>query len=309
MVLIVDTTFSTSVCNANRWRTHFARTNSLRALKSQIKESNGKLKVDMIDQISAAMEKAEIYLETSKDKLKLVGELDEEFEVFEMDESILKLPTSSSSNDKDGLYLSDIPVETVSQVIINPVEKYSNEAIEDFKVAVEDSPQIVQEKSFSHNDNPEKLVVEVEVGYKLIFFTVKYCYYFQEFPVEFLLFHFSVTLTILSLVVLVGLVAAAAYRLFKTQTEKVRHIFKNSLTTVFSHFRTSLVKLAVPLIRLDLSVRRLGLHSLRWSMKTMAGIARSGPSLGMLNQVEGNAEELIKQEEAQHLSISYFFID
>jgi hypothetical protein len=26
MVLIVDTTFSTSVCNANRWRTHFART-------------------------------------------------------------------------------------------------------------------------------------------------------------------------------------------------------------------------------------------------------------------------------------------
>jgi hypothetical protein len=25
-VLIVDTTFSTSVCNANRWRTHFART-------------------------------------------------------------------------------------------------------------------------------------------------------------------------------------------------------------------------------------------------------------------------------------------
>jgi hypothetical protein len=27
MVLIVDTTFSTSVCNANRWRTHFARTN------------------------------------------------------------------------------------------------------------------------------------------------------------------------------------------------------------------------------------------------------------------------------------------
>ena len=27
MVLIVDTMFSTSVCNANRWRTHFARTN------------------------------------------------------------------------------------------------------------------------------------------------------------------------------------------------------------------------------------------------------------------------------------------
>jgi hypothetical protein len=25
----VDTTFSTSVCNANRWRTHFARTNIL----------------------------------------------------------------------------------------------------------------------------------------------------------------------------------------------------------------------------------------------------------------------------------------
>jgi hypothetical protein len=26
-VLIEATTFSTSVCNANRWRTHFARTN------------------------------------------------------------------------------------------------------------------------------------------------------------------------------------------------------------------------------------------------------------------------------------------
>jgi hypothetical protein len=26
MVLIEATTFSTSVCNANRWRTHFART-------------------------------------------------------------------------------------------------------------------------------------------------------------------------------------------------------------------------------------------------------------------------------------------
>jgi hypothetical protein len=26
-VLIEDTTFSTSVCNANRWRTHFAWTN------------------------------------------------------------------------------------------------------------------------------------------------------------------------------------------------------------------------------------------------------------------------------------------
>jgi hypothetical protein len=28
MVLIEATTFSTSVCNANRWRTHFARTNN-----------------------------------------------------------------------------------------------------------------------------------------------------------------------------------------------------------------------------------------------------------------------------------------
>jgi hypothetical protein len=29
-VLIEATTFSTSVCNANRWRTHFARTNMSR---------------------------------------------------------------------------------------------------------------------------------------------------------------------------------------------------------------------------------------------------------------------------------------
>jgi hypothetical protein len=28
-VLIEATMFSTSVCNANRWRTHFARTNTL----------------------------------------------------------------------------------------------------------------------------------------------------------------------------------------------------------------------------------------------------------------------------------------
>jgi hypothetical protein len=37
-VLIVDTTFSTSVCNANRWRTHFARTNNTTQKKKKKKK-------------------------------------------------------------------------------------------------------------------------------------------------------------------------------------------------------------------------------------------------------------------------------
>ena len=53
---------------------------SLKDLKVKIMETDGRLNVDSFEQISTTMEKADIYLEASRDKLELVGLLDEEFE-------------------------------------------------------------------------------------------------------------------------------------------------------------------------------------------------------------------------------------
>merc|ERR1739838_470136 len=53
---------------------------SLVSLKNQIKELPGKLKQEDVETIVASMEKADVFIEASKDRLELVGLIDTELE-------------------------------------------------------------------------------------------------------------------------------------------------------------------------------------------------------------------------------------
>jgi len=165
---------------------------SLKALKIQIKEADGKLNVETIDHIAATMEKAAIFLDSSRDKLGLVGGLDEGFE--ENTKNVLP----KAIEEDDGHFRNAIPVVGDSIGHINPVEQYSNEVKDAFKKAAEDSHNFLHEKKLTHHVHVEK----------------------EEFPSVFLPLHFSVTLTILSLLVLVVVVAASRFRFNKNRMEK-----------------------------------------------------------------------------------------
>jgi len=172
---------------------------SLQALKSQIKHSNGKLKLEMVDQISATMEKAEVFLDASQEKLKLVGDLDEEFEDFE--EAEAKFEEFKQTTE---------PTKNIDQqnspVITNEIKKTGSKEESNAKAREThfgDSRQGLREETLEQSDKAEKVLIG------------------EGFQLPLLPFHFSATLTILSLVVLVGMVGAAAYRLFhKAQVEK-----------------------------------------------------------------------------------------
>jgi len=178
---------------------------SLQDLKSQIKQSNGKLKLEMVDQISATMEKAEVFLDASQEKLKLVGDLDEEFEVFEETEAQLeeiKPITESNVNidPKNEPVISNAILKTTTKDAINFKEESSAMARETY---LGDSTEVLPGENLKQNEKAEKILIG------------------EGFQLPLLPFHFSATLTILSIVVLVGMVGAAAYRMIhKAQVEK-----------------------------------------------------------------------------------------
>jgi len=178
---------------------------SLQDLKSQIKQSNGKLKLEMVDQVSATMEKAEVFLDASQEKLKLVGDLDEEFEVFEETEAQLEefKPITEPNVNID---LKNVPVisnaikKTTTKDKVNSKEESSAMARETYQG---DSAVVLPGENPKQHEKAEKILIG------------------EGFQLPLLPFHFSATLTILSIVVLVGMVGAAAYRMIhKAQVEK-----------------------------------------------------------------------------------------
>merc|ERR1719318_1715060 len=150
--------------------------NSLLTLKNQIMESDGKLKLEAIDQIAATMEKAEIFIETSNDKLELVELLDEEFEEFHDEKTSTSPPIyeeeSSSKRDKhldDGHFLSAPPPKAESAASIEPVEQYSTNAIEALKKAADESHKFLHEKNLAHNTHVMKEAVAEDIPLNMTF--------------------------------------------------------------------------------------------------------------------------------------------
>jgi len=178
---------------------------SLQDLKSQIKQSNGKLKLEMVDQISATMEKAEVFLDASQEKLKLVGDLDEEFEVFEETEAQLEefqpiTEPNVNIDQKNEPDISNAIKKTTTKDTINSKEESSAIARETY---LGDSAEVLPGENRKQHEKAEKILIG------------------EGFQLPLLPFHFSATLTILSIVVLVGMVGAAAYRMIhKAQVEK-----------------------------------------------------------------------------------------
>lgn len=74
---------------------------NLQLLKHHIQKSKGLLNVNEIEEMSSVLEIAEAYVEESKDKLKLLGVLELEFEVFKEVESNIMPPKPDSLEDDD----------------------------------------------------------------------------------------------------------------------------------------------------------------------------------------------------------------
>jgi len=198
---------------------------SLQSLKSQIRKASGELKLDTMSQISATMEKAEDFLDASQKKLNLVGELDMEFEEFVETENLVKtaenenmvkgsvksvenenLVEAAKSEPKEIMdsnnvnHLSHPDEAQLSEKIIKKAEPFT-EIVEKtiFVVTeIEDSSSQLKEKSFEEESEL------ISTG--------------QIFP-----FHLSATLTILTMVVLVGMLVSAAYRIVH-QSRKDRNL-------------------------------------------------------------------------------------
>ena len=146
--------------------------NSLITLKNQIIESNGKLKLEAIDHIAATMEKAEIFIETSNDKLELVELLDEEFEEFHDEKKITSPPINEEESSRmiekhldDGHFLSAPPIKTESTASVEPVEQYSTNAIEALKKAADESHNFLHAKNLVHHTHVSKEAVVEVIGF------------------------------------------------------------------------------------------------------------------------------------------------
>ena len=142
---------------------------SLKALKSQIKQSNGKLKLEMVDQISATMEKAEVFLDASQEKLKLVGDLDEEFEVFEEAEAKLEefKQTTEPNENTDQQYSPVISnaIKKTTKDTINSKEESSAKARETY---LGDSTQVLPGENLKQSDKAENILIgEVRILFSL----------------------------------------------------------------------------------------------------------------------------------------------
>jgi len=191
---------------------------SLQALKVQIMEANGKFKVETIDQISSTMEKAGIYLDASKDRLELVGLLDEEFE-----EGSESLPVNR--NVDDGHFKqSGMPEELKSNFINKPIIKQSDEVKAAFKNAAEESHRFMHDKKLAHNapDHVEKEVGSAHYETDHVEEKVRSAHHSPDHvekeasnPVVFFPLNFSVAITIFTITLLVGLLVVSMIKIYK----------------------------------------------------------------------------------------------
>merc|ERR1719154_326538 len=163
---------------------------SLQAIKAQIMEANGKFKVETIDQISSTMEKAGIYLDASRDRLELVGLLDEEFE-----EGSEILPVDR--NVYNGHFDQGVmPEELKTNHISKPIIKHGDDVKAAFKNAAEESHRFLHEKKLAHHA-PDH--VEKEASNPVVFFPL----------------NFSVAIIIFSITLLVGLLVISMIKIYK----------------------------------------------------------------------------------------------
>eukprot|EP00092_Neocalanus_flemingeri_P039549 GFUD01043065.1.p1 GENE.GFUD01043065.1~~GFUD01043065.1.p1 ORF type:complete len:593 (+),score=140.67 GFUD01043065.1:49-1827(+) len=217
---------------------------SLQSLKNEIKKGHGKLNIETIDQISTTLEEASTFLEASRAKLELVGLLDKSFEDnhdshvvpmavkddshFTTDDSVVigeevvtkpveqysetvkedkevsaaedsrpftQERVSLMPNGDDGHFQLDSPSESDPKALTNPVEHYSDKVKEVLKKAAEDSHHFMHNKKLTHHVQVEK----------------------KESPNESFPFYICVSLSILSIVLLIGLFAASKFRFNKKQ--------------------------------------------------------------------------------------------
>lgn len=166
---------------------------SLQELKRQLRESNGKVKLEIVDKITETMKNAEDLFETSQETIKIAETFDEEFEEFEAVEKLGKVSKPVSEKRVE----NEIPnvkftfdISYPEETTVKDVQQATNDVKGDEELSVS---QEIEEDSI--DSKSVKLgVIEHEIIGKLF-----------SFP-------FSAVLVLLTLVVLVAVMATAVYR-------------------------------------------------------------------------------------------------
>merc|ERR1712243_66893 len=142
---------------------------SLISLKNQILDLPGKLKQKDIETIVATMEKAEVFIEASNDRLELVGLIDAE---VEGDGEINVSEEIVSNLDKHEDKFVSNKAESISPSVT--VDKYSPNTVEALKKAAEESHRFLHKNNLAghHADDVMKEDMSEEIPQSMIFIIV-----------------------------------------------------------------------------------------------------------------------------------------
>jgi len=138
------------------------------SLRNQIEELPVKLKQEDVETIVATMEKAEIFIEASNDRLELVGLIDTE---MEDDGEIIASDNIVSNLNKyeDKVVLKK--AESIPPTVPVPVGQYSTKTVEALKKAAEESHRFLHSKNLAghHTDDVMMEDLSEEIPQSIIF--------------------------------------------------------------------------------------------------------------------------------------------
>jgi len=136
------------------------------SLRNQIEELPVKLKQEDVETIVATMEKAEIFIEASNDRLELVGLIDTELE----DDGEITASDNIASN-LNKYEDKVVPKKAESIPPIVPVGQYSIKTVEALKKAAEESHRFLHSKNLAghHTDDVMMEDLSEEIPQSIIF--------------------------------------------------------------------------------------------------------------------------------------------
>jgi len=141
---------------------------SLLSLKNQIRDLPGKLKPKDVETIVATMEKAEVFIEASNDRLELVGLIDAEVE-GDGDGEIIASEEIASNLNKHGDKIVSKKAASVSPTVT--ANQYSPKTVEALKKAAEESHRFLHKNNLAghHTDDVMKEDMAEEIPQSIIF--------------------------------------------------------------------------------------------------------------------------------------------
>jgi len=166
---------------------------SLQDLKRQLRQSNGKVKLEIVDKITETMKNAENLFETFQENIKIAETFDEEFEEFEAAEKLAKVSKPVSENHEE----KEIPNFKFTFDIVYPEE-----------TTLKDVQQVTND---IEGDGELSVSQEIEEG-SVDSKSVKLGFIEHELIGKLFSFPFSAVLVLFTLVVLVAMMVTVIYR-------------------------------------------------------------------------------------------------